>query len=70
MHPSLSQVGTDSMVSDLDLRSSDRLARVGRALMALSHELAASRREVFALKRENTALRARLALVEERETPG
>ena len=42
----------------------DRLARLGRALVGLSGEPAASRREVGALQRENAALRAKLAGVE------
>jgi hypothetical protein len=45
-------------------QDSDKLARLGRAVMALSRELAASRREVISLKRENSDLRARVAELE------
>ena len=43
----------------------DRLARLGRAVVDLARELADSRREVMKLKRENAALRARLADIEQ-----
>ena len=39
----------------------DRVARLGRATLLLSRELAASRREVAELRRENAELRHRLA---------
>jgi hypothetical protein len=39
----------------------DRVARLGRATLLLSRELAASRREIAELRRENAKLRARLA---------
>jgi hypothetical protein len=38
----------------------DRLIRLGRALVALSHDLAASRRTIVALERENRELREQL----------
>ena len=39
---------------------SDRVARLGRATLLLSRELAASRREIAELRRENAELRRRL----------
>jgi hypothetical protein len=38
-----------------------RALRLGVALAALAQELASARREILALKRENAALRSRLA---------
>ena len=38
----------------------DRLVRLGRALIAMSHDLAESRRRIVALERENATLRDRL----------
>jgi hypothetical protein len=38
----------------------DRLARLGRALIAMSRDLAESRRRIVTLERENAALRERL----------
>lgn len=43
-----------------DAPYSERLARLGRALSALSHDLADSRRTVIRLERENAALRDQL----------
>jgi cell division protein FtsB len=44
--------------------SSDRLVRLGRAVIALSRELAASQRELATLRRQNTDLGARIAELE------
>ena len=44
----------------LDLHSADRVARLGRAALMLSRELAASRRENAELRRENAELRRAL----------
>ena len=50
------------IVSDLalgELRHSERLAKLGRALVALSRDLAECRRENTTLRRENADLRQR-----------
>ena len=41
----------------LDIDAADRVARLGRATLMLSRELAASRRENAELRRENAELR-------------
>ena len=51
--------------SDLELHSSERLARLGRALAMLSKDLAESRREIRRLRRENAELRGRLHALSE-----
>jgi len=43
-----------------ELPHHDRLVRLGRALIAMSHDLAASHRRIVALERENATLRERL----------
>ena len=43
-----------------ELPHHDRLVRLGRALIAMSHDLADSRRRIVALERENATLRDRL----------
>ena len=43
-----------------DVPYPERLVSLGRALVALSHDLADSRRTVLALERENAALREQL----------
>jgi hypothetical protein len=51
---------TVSQIAMGDLRSSDRVTKLGWAVVALSRELAASRRDVARLVRENAELRRRL----------
>ena len=53
-----STVPRDASSSEPRAEDSDRLARLGYAVLALSRELSSSRREVTALKRENAVLRA------------
>jgi len=48
------------LAADEDPVPSGRAARLGVALAGLAQELAAARREIAMLKRENMALRARL----------
>jgi hypothetical protein len=54
---------TPHLVSRLALGDApyqDRLIRLGRAVVALSHDLAASRRTIATLERENRELREQL----------
>ena len=49
----------DRLRSAGDLRYVDKVAKLGRALIALTRDLAACRRQVAALERENAELRER-----------
>jgi hypothetical protein len=49
-----------------DVPYAERLVRLGRALVALSHDLADSRREIIVLERENAALRDQIRQLERR----
>ena len=50
----------DRLRSLNDLRYSEKVAKLGRALVAISRDLAACRRHVVALERENGELRERV----------
>ena len=51
---------TVSQIALVDLRHSDRVTKLGRAVVALSRDLAAAQREIAQLERENAELRRRL----------